>query len=608
MTAYKAPLRDMRFIMHEVLNLTAHYQRLGRDDLTRDIIDAVLEEGAKFNEGVLAPLNRSGDEAGVTFTDGVVKTPDGFPDAYRQFCDNGWASMTGSEDFGGQGLPLTMATPFQEMMMSANLSFRVYTGLTDGAVFALSKHGSDELKEAYLPKLISGEWAGTMCLTEPHAGTDLALLRTKAEPQADGSYAITGTKIFISGGEQDMTDNIVHLVLARLPDAPAGVKGISLFLVPKVLEDGSRNPAVCGSVEHKMGIKAAATCVMNFDNAKGWLIGAENRGLACMFTMMNDARFQVGLQGLGIGEMAYQGAVEYAIDRLQSRSLSGPKQPEKPADPIIVHPDVRRMLLTQKTLVEGCRMLAYEAAQSLDLEQHHPDAEVRESAAVRAALLIPIVKSFLTDMSAEAANLGMQVYGGHGYIREWGMEQLVRDGRITQIYEGTNGIQALDLMRRKVMGDQGQALGQLQSEIDAFCEANDLNTGLRAHIAVLTSVNAHWRTLTSDLLQRIASNPEEAGACATDFLNFSSYVLLAYGWARMTLVSQLALESQQADQAPELAENAADQNDDFYRAKLESARFFFERVLPRAELHRQCLLTPVDNLFGMTADQFVRQQ
>ena len=594
MTAYKAPLQDMRFILHDVLDSTAHFARLGRDDLTAEIVDAVLEEGAKFNEGVLAPLNRSGDEEGITFKDGEVTTPEGFADAYRQFCENGWASMTGGEDFGGQGFPVSMAAPFQEMMMSANLSFRVYTGLTDGAVFALNMHGTDELKTTYLPKMISGEWTGTMCLTEPHAGTDLALLRTKAEPQADGSYAISGTKIFISGGEQDFTDNIVHLVLARLPDAPAGVKGISLFLVPKMLEDGSRNGVACGSVEHKMGIKAAATCVMNFDGAKGWLIGTENRGLACMFTMMNDARFQVGLQGLGVAEMAYQGAVEYAIDRLQSRSLTGPKAPEKPADPIIVHPDVRRMLLTQKTLVEGCRILAYEAAQYLDMEQHHPDAEEREKAAVRAALLIPVVKSFLTDMSAEAANIGMQVYGGHGFIREWGMEQLVRDGRITQIYEGTNGIQALDLMRRKVMGDQGAELSRLQDEIDALCEANDLHESLREQVAALTSANAHWRKLAQDIIQRAADNPEEIGACATDFLNFSSYVLLAYGWLRMALTAQKKLDDGSGDST-------------FYEAKLASSRFYFERILPRAELHRQVLQSSADNLFGLTAEQFVRQ-
>lgn len=598
MTAFKAPLRDMRFAMHEVLNTTAHYQNLGRDDLTAEIIDAVLEEGAKFNEGVVAPLNRSGDEEGIVFKNGEIKTPEGFIDAYQQFCDNGWASMTGSEDFGGQGLPLSLAAPFHEMMMAANLSFRVYSGLTEGAVLALTKHGSDELKTGYLPKLISGEWAGTMCLTEPHAGTDLALLRTKAEPQADGSYAVSGTKIFISGGEQDMSSNIVHLVLARLPDAPAGVKGISLFLVPKFLPDtngepGERNPAVCGSVEHKMGIKAAATCVMNFDNAKGWLIGQENRGLACMFTMMNDARFQVGLQGLGIAEMAYQGAVEYALDRLQSRSLSGPKNPDKVADPIIVHPDVRRMLLTQKTLVEGCRLLAYEAAQALDNEEHHPDPDVRKTAGVRAALLIPVVKSFLTDMSAEAANLGMQVYGGHGFIREWGMEQLVRDGRITQIYEGTNGIQALDLLRRKVMGDQGLELARLQDEIDAFCEANDLSEGLRSSIASLNSVNAHWRKLAKDIIARGTENPEDIGGCATDFLSFSSYALLAYGWARMAVVAKQKLE-----------EGAGDS--DFYNAKIASARFYIERILPRAEMHRQVLETPVDNLFGLTAEQFVR--
>ncbi|MFP6844320.1 MAG: acyl-CoA dehydrogenase C-terminal domain-containing protein [Thalassolituus sp.] len=598
MTAFKAPLRDMRFALHEVLDVSSHYAAIGRSDLNAELVDAVLEEGGRFTAGVLAPLNRSGDEEGVTFNNGEVKTPDGFPEAYRQFCENGWASMTGPEEYGGQGLPVSMAAPFHEMMMAANLSFRVYSGLTEGAVLALTKHGSEALKDAYLPKLVSGEWLGTMCLTEPHAGTDLALLRTKAEPQVDGSYAVSGTKIFISGGEQDMSSNIIHLVLARLPDAPAGVKGISLFLVPKFLptdagEPGERNPAVCGSVEHKMGIKAAATCVMNFDSAKGWLIGDENKGLACMFTMMNDARFQVGLQGLGIGEMAYQGAVEYALERLQSRALSGPQHPELAADPIIVHPDVRRMLLTQKTLVEGCRVLAYDAALALDIEHFHDDAAERKLAGTRAALLIPIVKSFLTDMSAEAANIGMQVYGGHGFIREWGMEQLVRDGRITQIYEGTNGIQSLDLLRRKVMGDQGAELTRLQDEIDAFCQQQESNVALASLLTPLLSVNAHWRSLAADIMQRSAQNPEEIGGCATDFMQFSAYALLAYAWARMATVA-----AKRAQENPEDVE--------FYQAKIASARFYAERILPRADMHRQVLQTPVDSLFGLTAEQFVR--
>ena len=384
--------------------------------------------------------------------------------------------MTGPTEYGGQGFPQMVSACFHEMLMAASLSFRVYSGLTEGAVLALYKHGDEALRRDYLAKLVSGEWAGTMCLTEPQAGTDLALLRTRAEAQADGSYAISGSKIFISGGEQDLTENIVHLVLARLADAPAGVKGISLFLVPKFVANpdgslGERNSLGCGAIEHKMGIKGASTCVMNFDGARGWLLGQANQGLACMFTMMNDARFQVGLQGLGIAERAFQGALGYARERLQSRALVGPQAPDKAADPIIVHPDVRRMLLTQKTLVEGCRMLAACCARQLDLEHGHPDADGRRAATRRAALLIPIVKAFLTDVGQEVASLGVQVYGGHGFIREWGMEQLMRDSRITQIYEGTNGIQALDLVRRKLLGDQGGELLALQGELAAASEA-----------------------------------------------------------------------------------------------------------------------------------------
>ncbi|MGH8353639.1 MAG: acyl-CoA dehydrogenase family protein, partial [Pseudomonas sp.] len=473
--SYRAPLREMRFVLHELFDVGAHCQLLG-SGLDRELIDGVLEEGARFAAEVVAPLNRDSDERGATLSDGQVSTPPGFREAYRQYCDNGWASMTGPTEHGGQGLPQMVAANFHEMLMAASLSFRVYSGLTEGAVLALHKHGSAALKAAYLDKLVSGYWAGTMCLTEPQAGTDLALLRTKAEPQADGSYRVSGSKIFISGGEQDLSENIVHLVLARLPDAPAGVKGISLFLVPKFIarDDGSlgeRNALSCGALEHKMGIKGAATCVMNFDGASGWLIGAANQGLACMFTMMNDARFQVGLQGLGIAERSFQGALSYARERLQSRALSGPAAPEKAADPIIVHPDVRRMLLTQKTLVEGSRMLAAYCAQQLDLEHGHPDAAARKAAGRRAALLIPIVKAFFTDMGQEVASLGVQVYGGHGYIREWGMEQLMRDSRITQLYEGTNGIQALDLIRRKLLGDGGAELSALQAELGELCAA-----------------------------------------------------------------------------------------------------------------------------------------
>lgn len=404
---YKAPLRDMRFVLHELFDATGHCELLG-NGLDRELIDGVLEEAARYTGGEIAPLNRNSDEEGVTLENGEVRTPQGFVEAYKQYVDNGWASMTGPTEYGGQGFPQLVACNFHEMLMGASLSFRIYSGLTEGAVLALYKHGSDELKNAYLEKLVSGSWSGTMCLTEPQAGTDLALLRTSAEPQADGSYKVSGSKIFISGGEHDMSENIVHLVLARLPDAPAGVKGISLLLVPKFIANadgtpGERNALSCGAIEHKMGIKGAATCVMNFDGATGWIVGEPNQGLGCMFTMMNDARFQVGLQGLGIAEQAYQGSLAYARERLQSRGLAGAQHPDKPADPIIVHPDVRRMLLTQKTLVEGSRMLAAYCARQLDLEHGHPEPSYRKAASKRAALLIPIVKAFFTDMGQQGA-------------------------------------------------------------------------------------------------------------------------------------------------------------------------------------------------------------
>jgi len=409
--SYQAPLRDMRFVLHELFDAAAHCERLG-NGLDRELIDGVLEEAAAFAAGEVAPLNRNSDEEGCHLENGQVSTPKGFAEAYRQYVDNGWASMTGPVEYGGQGFPQLVAFAFHEMLMGASLSFRVYSGLTEGAVLALHKHGSETLKQQYLGKLVSGQWTGTMCLTEPQAGTDLALLRTRAEPQADGSYRVSGSKIFISGGEQDISENIVHLVLARLPDAPAGVKGISLLLVPKFIAaadgtPGERNTLACGAIEHKMGIKGASTCVMNFDGASGWLVGEANQGLACMFTMMNDARFQVGLQGLGIGEAAFQGALRYARERLQSRGLAGVQAPDKAADPIIVHPDVRRMLLTQKTLVEGSRMLAAYTARQLDLEHGADSTEARKAAGKRAALLIPIVKAFFTDMGQEVASHGV---------------------------------------------------------------------------------------------------------------------------------------------------------------------------------------------------------
>ena len=593
--SFQAPLRDMRFVLHELFDVSAHCELLG-NGLDRQLIDGVLDEAARYTAQVVAPLNRNSDEQGATLANGEVSTPDGFPQAYRQYVDNGWASMTGPSEYGGQGFGQMVAASFHEMLMAASLSFRVYSGLTEGAVLALYKHGDQALKNLYLEKMVSGTWTGTMCLTEPQAGTDLSLLRTRAVPQADGSYAVSGSKIFISGGEQDLSENIVHLVLARLPDAPAGVKGISLLLVPKFIAGadgglGRRNNLSCGAIEHKMGIKGTSTCVMNFDGASGWIIGAANQGLACMFTMMNDARFQVGLQGLGIAERAFQGSLSYARERLQSRALEGSAAPDKAADPIIVHPDVRRMLLTQKTLLEGCRMVAAYTAQQLDLEHAHPDAQARKQASQRAALLIPIVKAFFTDMGQEVASLGVQIYGGHGFIREWGMEQLMRDSRITQIYEGTNGIQALDFIRRKLLADGGQQLTALQDELDQWCARHALSSELSTLVLALETRVLEWRTLTTHVIAISAVNVQEIGACSVDFLQYSAYVLLAGFWL-------------QAAARAEAAMAAGTEEVEFYRAKLNSARFYSDRILPRASAHREAVLAGAESLMAMPETSF----
>ncbi|WJN60627.1 acyl-CoA dehydrogenase C-terminal domain-containing protein [Pseudomonas sp. SO81] len=593
--SYQAPLRDMRFVLHELFDVAGHCERLG-NGLDRELIDGVLEEAAAFTGNEIAPLNRNSDEEGCRLEDGKVTTPKGFRAAYQQYVDNGWASMTGPTDFGGQGFPQLVAFAFHEMLMGASLSFRIYSGLTEGAVLALDKHGSAELKRAYLGKMVSGQWTGTMCLTEPQAGTDLALLRTRAEPQADGSYKVTGNKIFISGGEQDFSENIVHLVLARLPDAPAGVKGISLLLVPKFIANadgtpGAKNALSCGAIEHKMGIKGASTCVMNFDGATGWLVGEANQGLACMFTMMNDARFQVGLQGLGIGEAAFQGALRYARERLQSRGLTGAVAPEKAADPIIVHPDVRRMLLTQKTLVEGCRMLAAYTARQLDLEHGAEEPAARKAAGKRAALLIPIVKAFFTDMGQEVASHAVQVYGGHGFIREWGMEQLMRDSRITQLYEGTNGIQALDLIRRKLLGDGGAELGALIDELAAHARDAAAQPALAESARLVEQRLQQWRELAAQVIANSQADAQEIGAASVDFLQYSAYVLLAGLWLQAAATAQQALDAGTGEAA-------------FYQAKLHSAEFYLRRVLPRASSHREALLGGADCLMAMAEESF----
>jgi butyryl-CoA dehydrogenase len=570
MVDYRAPLRDMRFVLYELMDGAELSKLPGYQDFTPDLIDPVLEEAAKVCEGVLHPLNRSGDEEGCTFENGVVRTPKGFIEAYRIFREGGWTSIACDPAYGGQGMPKMINMLVEEMICSANLSFGLYPGLTHGAYVALHGHGSEELKATYLPKLVDGSWAGTMCLTEPHCGTDLGLLRTKAVPRGDGSFALTGTKIFISAGEHDLTENIIHLVLARLPDAPKGTKGISLFVVPKFLvnDDGSlgaRNGVSCGAIEHKMGIKASATCVMNFDDATGWLVGEPNKGMRAMFTMMNAERLGVGMQGLGVAAASYQGAVAYARERLQGRALTGAKYPEKSADPIIVHPDVRRMLLTHRAYVEGCRALAAWTARHLDLQSHHPDPKVREEAEDFVALMTPIVKALFTDLGFEAANLGMQVFGGHGYIREHGMEQYVRDSRIAQIYEGTNGIQALDLVGRKLPANAGRSLRRFFHPVSAYIEAKAEDEVMGEFVQPLAKAFVRLQQATAQVARAGLANPDEAGAAATDYLRLFGLTALAYLWARM---AEVAIAKQDDDP------------DGFYKAKIATARFFADRILP----------------------------
>ena len=597
MPDYKAPLRDIQFVLHEVLDAEGHYKNLrGDDEVNRELIDAIVDEGAKFAQNELAPLNRSGDEEGCGFENGTVTTPAGFKEAYQKYVEGGWPSLAAPLEHGGQGLPNSLGVVMSEMNGTANWSWSMYPGLSHGAIKTLEEHGTDEQKEKYLTRLISGEWTGTMCLTEPHCGTDLGILRTKAEPNADGSYAITGTKIFISAGDHDFVDNIVHIVLARLPDAPKGTKGISLFIVPKVNvnEDGSlgdSNSVLCGSIEHKMGIKASATCVMNFEGAKGYLIGPPNRGLNCMFTFMNTARVGTALQGLAAAEGSFQGALTYAKERLAMRALSGPKSPDKEADPIIVHPDVRRMLLTQKAFAEGGRALAYYLAQHSDFVEQGSDEDAKKASDDMMAFLTPIAKAFMTETGLESANHGVQVYGGHGFIREWGMEQIVRDTRIATLYEGTTGVQALDLLGRKVMLTQGRLLKLFTKEVHKFCVENEGNEAIKEFIEELAAKNKEWGDLTTQIGMKAMQNQEEVGGAAVDYLMYSGYITFAYFWARMAKVAQDALDAGTSEEG-------------FYKAKLQTARFYFKRLLPRAGMHAECMLAGVDNLLDIEEENF----
>ena len=567
MPIYNAPLADMRFVLHELHDSKTIAELPGCADFTPELMDSVLDEAAKFTESVLFPLNQTGDLEGCTFENGVVRTPRGFKAAYDGFRAGGWTAMASAPEFGGQGMPITVSQLVEEMMCSSNMAFGLYPGLIHGAYLGLYQHGTEAQKQRYLPKMVSGEWSGTMCLTEAHCGTDLGMLRTKAVPQADGSYQLTGNKIFISAGEHDLTSNIIHLVLARLPDAPAGVKGISLFVVPKFLvkEDGSlgaRNGVNCTAIEHKMGLKASATCALSFDAATGWLVAEPNKGLAAMFTMMNTERLSVGIQGLGIAEAAYQNAVAYARARIQGRALTGAKNPAAAADPILVHPDVRRMLLTMRAYIEGCRALSGWVARELDVLQRTQAPETKEIADDFAALLTPVVKALFTDLGFESASIAMQCYGGHGYIRDHGIEQYVRDARISMLYEGTNGVQAMDLVGRKLPMHGGRLLTRFLDPVLEFIEAN-AGEDLAPFITPLQTALEHLQIATGHIMEAGMRNPDEIGAAAVDYLRLFGLVALGFMWARM---AKIAL--------PKAAEP-------FYQAKIHTAKFYMQRLLPQ---------------------------
>ncbi|NWG73528.1 MAG: acyl-CoA dehydrogenase C-terminal domain-containing protein [Rubrivivax sp.] len=572
MPTYTPPLRDMQFVMHEVLGAVDELKAMPRHaEVDADTLNAVIEEAGKFAARVLAPLNTVGDREGCRLdkTTHEVRTPTGFKDAYAAYVEGGWPALSCEPEFGGQGLPILLNQCLYEMLNSANQAWTMYPGLAHGAYECLLAHGTPEQKQTFLPKIVSGEWAGTMCLTEPHCGTDLGLLRTKAEPQPDGTYKLTGSKIFISGGEHDLAENIVHLVLARLPDAPPGSKGISLFVVSKYLvgpdgQLGVRNPIYCTGLEHKMGIHGSSTCQMTLDGAVGTLVGEPHKGLAAMFVMMNAARLGVGNQSLGLTEVAYQNAVAYAKDRRQMRALSGPKEPDQAADRIIVHPDVRKMLLTARAYAEGGRAVAMHTALLIDKELHHPDHEVRKACADEVALLTPIIKAFFTDNGWIATSHCMQVFGGHGYIAEWGMEQFVRDSRINMIYEGTNTVQALDLLGRKVLGDNGKKLKAFGRRIAEFVEEHGVDERMQEFVNPLADLGDKVTKLTTELGFKAMQNPDEVGAAAVDYLRVCGHLVFAYFWARM---ARIALDKQHS-------------GDPFYTAKLHTARFYFAKLLP----------------------------
>ncbi|MFC3903640.1 hypothetical protein SAMN05421749_102443 [Acinetobacter marinus] len=603
MPIYKAPLRDVRFLMNEVFDFSSHYKTLSNGELADpDTVDMILEGAADFCENVLAPLNQSGDDEGCTFDNGEVKTPKGFKAAYDQFIQGGWQGLSYPEEFGGQNLPQSLNLIKAEMMGTANWSFQMYPGLSIGCMNTILQFGTEEQKQTYMPHLVAGTWSGTMCLTEPQCGTDLGQVKTKAEPQADGTYAISGTKIFISAGEHDLTENIIHIVLARLPDAPEGTRGISLFIVPKFMPTadggvGERNPVTCGSIEHKMGIKASATAVLNFDNAVGYLIGEPNKGLHAMFTFMNTARIGTAIQGICHAELAFQGALPYAKDRMSMRALSGKKDPDRVADAIIHHADVRRMLLTQKAIAEGGRSMIYYASQLADQMADAlttGDNQKFEEYDDRLGFYTPILKGFLTELGMEAANHGMQVFGGHGYIKEWGMEQIARDARISTLYEGTTGVQALDLLGRKVLlSSKGKVVRDYTAEIMKFCGRHARNKYLRRFIWDLTKICAQWNTLTLRIMLAARKDRDIVSSASVDYLMFSGYAMMAYFWAQQAAVASEKIEK--GDGKEEI---------DFYKAKIKVADFYFDRLLPRSEGHAEAMVKPSRGMTGLAAEHF----
>ncbi len=594
MPRYSAPVRDMQFLVHDVLEIEKYDSLPGFSDAPRDVVDQILESGAKFSEEVLFPLNKIGDEQGcIRNDDATVKTPDGFKEAYAQIVESEWLSLSADPTYGGQGLPNVVNVAINEMQSSSNMAFSMYPGLTHGAYQALLAGGSEEQKQMYVTKMINGKWSGTMNLTEPQCGTDLGLIKTKAVPQADGSYKITGQKIWISGGEQDLSENIIHLVLARIEGAPDGIKGISLFVVPKFIPDadgnpGERNSASCGGLEEKMGIHGNATCVMNYDGAIGWLVGEENKGMRTMFVMMNEARLGVGLQGLAQSEIAYQNAADFARDRVQGRSLSGPKAPEKPADPIIVHPDVRRMLMDSRAFNEGARAFLYWTALHGDLLHKSPDEKVREKAGDYMALMTPVLKAFLTDRGFKSCSDSLQLHGGSGYTKEWGMEQYMRDCRIALIYEGTNGVQALDLVGRKLAADSGRAIFSFFREMDDFIGDNGDVTELKPFIEGLQTARKELEEGTNWLMSNGLSNFDNAAAASTDFLHLFGLTALAYMWAKM---AKTALEKK-------------DGSDPYFDNKLKTGLYFVQRMLPETGAHLAKMKAGCDAMMALDADQF----